>query len=324
MDGAPKIAVLADEDIEEDPDRWCSYTACGQELWQIASQWVWNLRLSLGQAMQGVQVRAIEWAPPKEAPPVFIAEEPPPEAYGPWQWAAAFGRATGLICAEDFVLQEDGKLRCPAGASLWLSEVRQENEFTEAGRVPRLPDRLSALCSAGAVPGKRRQKAIGRVASALSAVFCLRLPRFRTSPSCLDRCGGSMWPDEHFAAPGRPTGVGNTLRSFPWFRPSRRLGLLLVHLVPCVHITAGVGRIDSPAMPGSDHRTCVSRSLVFLVFWRGTNRGGTGRHRSYFNTVLSPSECIRRARNPCRLAALSLSSPKAFCRCAEVPLRIKA
>ena len=30
------------------------------------------------------------------------------------------------------MLQEDGKLRCPAGASLWLSEVRQENVFTEA------------------------------------------------------------------------------------------------------------------------------------------------------------------------------------------------
>src|SRR5437588_7441408 len=41
-----KIAVLADEDIEEDPDRWCSYSECGQELWQIACQWVWNLRLS--------------------------------------------------------------------------------------------------------------------------------------------------------------------------------------------------------------------------------------------------------------------------------------
>ena len=29
------------------------------------------------------------------------------------------------------MLQEDGKLRCPAGASLWLSEVRQENAFTQ-------------------------------------------------------------------------------------------------------------------------------------------------------------------------------------------------
>ena len=36
MGVALKIAVLAYEDIEEDPDRWCSYTECGQELWQIA------------------------------------------------------------------------------------------------------------------------------------------------------------------------------------------------------------------------------------------------------------------------------------------------
>ncbi len=74
---------------------------------------VWNLRLSLGQTMQGVQVRELEWAPPKAAPPFFGAYEPPPEEYGPWQWAASFGRATGRFGAEDFVLQEDGKLRCP-------------------------------------------------------------------------------------------------------------------------------------------------------------------------------------------------------------------
>ena len=151
-------AVLADEDVEEDPDRWCSYTECGQELWQIACQWVWNLRLSLGQTMRGVQVREIEWAPPKEAPAVFVAEEPSPEEYGPWQWAAAFGRATGRFGAEDFVLQEDGKLRCPAGASLWLSEVRQENAFTKAGRLPGLPDGLSALFFARAVSGIRSQR----------------------------------------------------------------------------------------------------------------------------------------------------------------------
>jgi hypothetical protein len=151
-------AVLADEDVEEDPDRWCSYTECGQELWQIACQWVWNLRLSLGQMMQEGHVREIEWAPPKEAPPVLIAEDPPPEEYGPWQWAAAFGRATGRFGAEDFVLQEDGKLRCPAGASLWLSEVRQENAFTKAGRLPGLPDGLSALFFARAVFGIRSQR----------------------------------------------------------------------------------------------------------------------------------------------------------------------
>src|SRR6266446_6040394 len=37
--------ALADEDLEQDPDRWCSHSAAGQELWQVISQWVWNLRL---------------------------------------------------------------------------------------------------------------------------------------------------------------------------------------------------------------------------------------------------------------------------------------
>ncbi len=36
--------ALADEDDEQDPDRWCSHSAWGQECWQLVSQWVWNLR----------------------------------------------------------------------------------------------------------------------------------------------------------------------------------------------------------------------------------------------------------------------------------------
>lgn len=83
--------------------------------------------LAFRQTMQEAPVREMEWAPPKEAAPVFVTEETPPEEYGPWQWAAAFGRATGRFGADAFVLQENGRLRCPAGASLWLSEVRQEN-----------------------------------------------------------------------------------------------------------------------------------------------------------------------------------------------------
>jgi len=31
--------VLADEDREQDSDRWSSYTAHGQEVWQILSHW---------------------------------------------------------------------------------------------------------------------------------------------------------------------------------------------------------------------------------------------------------------------------------------------
>jgi hypothetical protein len=216
--------------------------------------------------MQGGEVREIEWAPPKEAPPVFVAEENPPEEYGPWQWAAAFGRATGRFGAEDFTLQENGRLRCPAGASLWLSEVRQENAFTRACRLPGLPDRLSALFPAGAVPGERRPKEIGRVGSVRSAVSCLPLPLLSESPSCSDRCAGSMWPVERFAVPGPPTGAGNMWRCFPWLGPSRRPSLLLVHPVPSVRIIAGVGRIGSHATPGGDHRSSVSLSLAFPLF----------------------------------------------------------
>jgi hypothetical protein len=142
--------VLADEDVEVDPDRWCSYNECGQELW--------NLRLTLGQTMQEAELREMEWASPKESPPFLVAEEDPLEEYGPWQWAAAFGRATGRFGADAFVLQENGRLRCPAGASLWLSEVRQENAFTRAGRLPGLPDRWSAICSARTVSSSWSQR----------------------------------------------------------------------------------------------------------------------------------------------------------------------
>jgi len=156
-------AVLADEDVEGDPDRWCSYTECGQELWQVTWQWVWNLRLSLGQMMQGTELRDIEWAPPREAPSFLVAAENPPEEYGSWQWAAAFGRATGRLGAEAFVLQENGTLRCPAGSSLWLSEVRQENAYTQRAvylgfRTDCQPCSLRELCLAKGAKGDRARR----------------------------------------------------------------------------------------------------------------------------------------------------------------------
>lgn len=32
--------ALSDEDAEQDPDRWCSHAAWGQECWQVILQWV--------------------------------------------------------------------------------------------------------------------------------------------------------------------------------------------------------------------------------------------------------------------------------------------
>jgi len=61
------------------------------------------------------------------------------------------------------VLQEDGKLRCPAGASLWLSEVRQENAFTQravylAYQTDCQPCSLREQCLASGAKGDRARR----------------------------------------------------------------------------------------------------------------------------------------------------------------------
>jgi hypothetical protein len=120
--------TLADEDVEGDPDRWCSFAAQGQELWQVVCQWVWNLRLVLGQRLEQGSSRSIEWAPAVSAASVEVSV-PTPEAeaaYGPLEWAQNEGPAKGKFRADAFILREDGQLQCPAGKLLWHSETRQE------------------------------------------------------------------------------------------------------------------------------------------------------------------------------------------------------
>jgi hypothetical protein len=62
--------VLADEDKEQEPDRWCSHTAWGQECWLIVAQWTWNLRLELGHALHPTPMRTTEFAPVRSPEPV--------------------------------------------------------------------------------------------------------------------------------------------------------------------------------------------------------------------------------------------------------------
>ena len=113
--------------------------------------------------MQGGELREMEWAPPTETAPLFFTWEDPPEEYGPWQCAGEAGRATGRFTADAFVLQENGRLRCPAGASLWLSEVRQENAFTQravylAYQTDCLPCSLREQCLAPGAKGNRARR----------------------------------------------------------------------------------------------------------------------------------------------------------------------
>jgi hypothetical protein len=123
--------VLADEDQEQDADRWCSHAAWGQEFWQILAQWLWNLRLELGHALHPTPMRTTEFAsasagePAEAAPdPVSRLPEPAPVTYGPPQWARP--SYTKGFAGADFSLQPDGTLRCPAGRPLYAQERRKE------------------------------------------------------------------------------------------------------------------------------------------------------------------------------------------------------
>src|SRR5262249_42634272 len=130
-------------------------------------------------------------APPKAAALVIVAAEPTPEEYGPWQKVAEKGRATGRFGATAFVLQENGTLRCPAGASLWLSEVRQETPFTQ--RAVSLAYRTDCqLCSF-------REQCLGPEAKSHRARRVSAVRRLLPAPSLATRMpvvvGSMRWVD---------------------------------------------------------------------------------------------------------------------------------
>ena len=117
--------VLADEDLEQDSDRWCSQSAAGQECWQIISQWVWNLRLEVGHQLQPTPPRTTGFAPACSAPPAAEPLAPAPaQGYGPPEVALPWKQ--GRFSGRDFALQPDGTLRCPVGQTLIPHERRQE------------------------------------------------------------------------------------------------------------------------------------------------------------------------------------------------------
>jgi len=113
--------ALSDEDQEIDPDRWCSHSAWGQETWQIVAQWIWNVRLELGHQLHPDPVRTTEFAP---AHPEAKAQQPSMCGYGKPTVAVAF--KVGCFSGQDFTLQPDGTLRCPANQKLFAHERRRE------------------------------------------------------------------------------------------------------------------------------------------------------------------------------------------------------
>jgi hypothetical protein len=127
-------AVLADEDKEQEMDRWYSHTPYGQEFAQILGQWVWNLRLELGQTLSPSELCTTEFAPAKANEPVQACElaegtapsTSPPPTYGSPQWARP--SFTHGFPGSAFTPQPDGTLRCPTDHPLYLQERRPERD----------------------------------------------------------------------------------------------------------------------------------------------------------------------------------------------------
>jgi hypothetical protein len=90
----------------------------------VVSQWVWNIRLELGHQLHSDPVRTTEFAPAIPPPSPTPPDIPPLSGYAPphvgLPWKA--GRFSG----QDFTLQPDGTLRCPADQKLLPHEQRRE------------------------------------------------------------------------------------------------------------------------------------------------------------------------------------------------------
>lgn len=124
--------VLADEDDEQNADRWYSHTPCGQEFTQILAQWIWNLRLELGQTLSPSELRTTEFAPARTVELAQVCKsaaipKPTPEiAYGPPKFARP--SFTKGFPGSAFTSQPDGTLRCPADHPLYPQEQRPERD----------------------------------------------------------------------------------------------------------------------------------------------------------------------------------------------------
>ena len=204
--------VFADEDEEQDPDRWCSHTPCGQEFWQILSQWVWNLRLECGQQCSPTPLRTTAFASandpvpmsePVENPQARVEGQPtpvsrPPQvseavwdsdlSYGPPQWAQP--SFTGGFPGSAFLAQADGTLLCPAGKVLTLVEYRQER--AKSVRVSYSADLTDCRCCDLRLSCQNRRTHRGRRVSAV--YWPLSSPSLPVPPPP-PACSPVLWRD---------------------------------------------------------------------------------------------------------------------------------
>jgi len=162
--------ALADEDSEQDPDRWGSHSAWGQECWQVVSQWVWNLRLELGHQLEPTSMRTTEFAP--AIPPVTeqaAASPAPASGYGPPATATRLGKRVA----------SRGKtfLSSPMGRSV-VQQARSFVPMSGAGKPMGVCASCTRPAAAVVVPVRCGSSANGRARPPRS-----RSPRERTVAS---------------------------------------------------------------------------------------------------------------------------------------------
>jgi hypothetical protein len=114
--------ALADEDLEQEPDRWCSQPASGKagmanrcSMGPRTCVWNWAISFILTRCAPPRRAPAIMSAPAYTAPSSGYAL---PQVGLPWK--------AGRFSGQDFPLQPDGTLRCPAGQKLSAHERRRE------------------------------------------------------------------------------------------------------------------------------------------------------------------------------------------------------
>jgi hypothetical protein len=244
--------VLCDEDKEQDSDRWVSHTPCGQEFWQVISQWMWNLRLELGHRLHPTPVRITEVAPAQHssgsALPDLISQqgdghqgadqlhpchltaslsaELAPVLYGPPEFART--PRAGKFAATAFELQPDGTLRCPAGHPLYAEARRPEHDGTvRLLYAARLPDCRGCRLREHCLGYGNQTKGPRRVSAVLRPVEGPSPPRDGTLP---------------LAAPTEPILWGD------WSRSATRrafIGLLHTQTVTITMTPASSGSQDA-------------------------------------------------------------------------------
>ena len=281
--------VLSDEDVEQDPDRWCSRTACGQEFWQIMNQWLWNLRLELGQHLSPSPMRLTEFAPalaaePAPEPTAEKASAPTgeptaekvsaptaepsaeqasqPLVFGPARWARRSW--TSGFAGSDFVPQPDGTLRCPAGHPLTVQERRPERNgsvrMVYGARITHCrPCPLREQCQEATTTRKPRQ-----VSAVVWPIESCASPPALPPPQAVEACSACLGKSPPVLPP--PQLAFNPILWGDWPRCHIRRQWIRLLRTQTVTLTCGSANFAEPQEEETEHAHYQTRA--HRAHWR--------------------------------------------------------